>query len=463
MGSEDVGVAARAAYRLGLLLRDAGDLEGAQVALRAATGSGDGEVVPRAAYQLGKILHRGGRLAEAAAEFQRTIDSRHRICADLAVEALAHVRLSEHRVEEAKELFLAASASQQAELAAHAMLSLAELWLWSGSDLDRAEAGLRRVIDSGFPNLLTPAWALLGELLAGLGRGAEAEPLLRAAARDGDPTAMLDLAILILADSQPEAAQMVEHLGHRPQALSDRFVSSSAGLPAAMATRTESQFMAALETPMAPPAVLEEAELLLRATLAAGKQEAAVALAVVLESTDRAHEAEQLLRHAVDAEVRNARTNLAQLLIKQAYRRSGTCSSDEAETLLQHAGQAGDLNALNQLAAYYVMKGDDAHATVAFHNAANAGSPFARVTLILFLAAQGSLGEACSQLAAMLERDDERELEVFTTSLANEGHGLSAALNRARETRTRPDAMHLIELLARGCPDNCPEHDTTHG
>jgi len=269
MGSEDAGVAARAAYRLGLLLRDVGDPEGAEVAFRAATASDDGEVMPRAAYQLGKTLHRRGRLAEAAAAFQRAIDSQHRICADLAVEALAHVRLSEHRVHEAKDLFLAASASQQAELAAHATLSLAQLWLWSGSDLDRAEAGLRRVIDSGFPNLLTPAWSLLGELLAAVGRGAEAEPLLRAAARDGDPTAMLDLAILILADSQPEAVEVVEHLGSRPQALSDRFVSTSAGLPAAMAARTESEFMASLETPMAPPAVLEEAQLLLRAALAA--------------------------------------------------------------------------------------------------------------------------------------------------------------------------------------------------
>jgi hypothetical protein len=463
MGSEDVGVAARAAYRLGLLLRDAGDLGGAEAAFRAASASGDGEVVPRAAYQLGKILHRQGRLAEAGAAFQRAIDSRHRICADLAVEALAHVRLSENRVDEAEDLFLAASASQQAELAAHAMLSLAQLWCWSGSDLDRAEAGLRRVIDSGFPNLLTPAWALLGELLAALGRDAEAEPLLRAAARDGDPTAMLDLAILILADSQPEAVEMVEHLGIRPQAFSDRLASTSAGLPAAMAARTEAEFMAALETPMAPAAVLEEAELLLRTALGAGKQEAAVSLAVVLESTDRADEAERLLRHAIDAEVRNSRTNLAQLLIKKEYRRSGSCSSDEAETLLQHAGQGGDLNALNQLAAYYTMKGDGAQATVAFQNAANAGSAFARVTLILLLAAQGRLGEAYSQLAAMLERDDEREFEVFTTSVANEGHGLLAALNRARETRTRPDAMHLIELLARGCPDNCPEHDTTHG
>ena len=463
MGSEDGGVAARAAYRLGLLLRDAADLEGAEVAFRAATASEDGEVMPRAAYQLGKLLHRRGRLAEASAALQRAIDSQHRICADLAVEALAHVRLSERRVDEAEDLFLAASASQQAELAAHATLSLAQLWLWSGSDLDRAEAGLRRVIDSGFPNLLTPAWALLGELLAALGRGAEAEPLLRAAARDGDPTAMLDLAILILADSQPEAAEMVEHLGNRPQALSDRFLSFSAGLPAAMAARTESEFMAALDTPMAPPAALEEAELLLRSALAAGKQAAAVSLAIVLESTDRSDEAEQLLRRAIDAEVRNSRTNLAQLLIKREYRRSGSCSSDEAETLLQRAGQGGDLNALNQLAAYYAMNGDDAHAMVAFHSAANAGSPFARVVLIQLLAAQDRLGAACSQLVAMLERDDEREFEVFTTSVANEGHGLLAALNRARETRTRPDAMHFIELLARGCPDNCPEHDTTHG
>ena len=463
MGSEDARAAARAAYRLGLLLRDAGDLAGAEDAFRAAIASDDGEVMPRAAYQLGKTLHRGGRLAEAAAALQRAIDSQHRICADLAVEALAHVRLSEDRVDEAEALFLAASSSQQEELAAHATLSLARLWLWTGSDLDRAEAGLRRVIDSGFPNMLTAAWALLGQLLAALGRGAEAEPLLRAAARDGDPTAMLDLAILILADSQPKAVEMVEHLGNRPQALSDRFLSASAGLPAAMAARTKPEFMAALETPMAPPAVLEEAELLLRAALAAGKQAAAVALAGVLESTDRADEAEQLLRHAVDAEVRNARTNLAQLLIKQEYRRSGSCSSDEAETLLQQAWQGGDLNALNQLAAYYAMKGDDAQATAAFQNAANAGSPFARVTLILLLAAQGRLGEAGSQLAAMLERDDEREFEVFTTVVANEGHGLPAALNRVRETRTRSDATHFIELLARGCPDDCPEHDTTHG
>src|SRR6266487_5231192 len=81
-------MAPMAAYNLGVLLQEQGDVTGAQVAYRQAIDSGHPDQAPRAAISLGNLLAEQGDVAGARAAFQQAIDSGHSDQASAALRAL---------------------------------------------------------------------------------------------------------------------------------------------------------------------------------------------------------------------------------------------------------------------------------------------------------------------------------------------------------------------------------------
>jgi tetratricopeptide (TPR) repeat protein len=81
-------MAPMAAYNLGVLLQEQGDVTGAQVAYRQAIDSGHPDQAPRAAINLGNLLAEQGDVAGARAAFQQAIDSGHSDQASAALRAL---------------------------------------------------------------------------------------------------------------------------------------------------------------------------------------------------------------------------------------------------------------------------------------------------------------------------------------------------------------------------------------
>lgn len=437
----------RAACELGWILKASGDLAGAETAYRVAVASRNSNFAPPASYRLGRIFQGQGRITEAVIALQAAVDSEHPQFAPSAADALARIRLAGHEMDEAESLFTLAAASPQPDVADRATVTLAAVW-WAKTDPDRAEAALKRIIDTGPADILALGRAALGLHLASRGRAEEAEPLLRSVLGDADPAVMTGLAEVIIARGQAEAVETFHRLGHPPAGSAEQAISSSAGLPAALAARTEQEFLAALEIPMAPPDVLAEAEQLLRSALAAGKQAAAVLLAAVLQGTERFDEAERLLRAAVEADVRNSLTAFAHLLINREHRRTGVWSSDEAIDLLERAVRGGDMHALDHLACYYVLQGDNARGELALRQSADAGSSFARSYLIITLAEQGRVREAHELFTAMVERGDQWDFDVFEVSMnGDEFRTVRTALLRARDTQAPAHITSFINLL----------------
>src|SRR5215203_3235668 len=77
MNSGEAAAASMAAVGLGILLAEAGDLDGARAAYRQAIDSGPPTVAPMAAVVLGDLLIEAGDHEGAIAAYKRAIDSGH--------------------------------------------------------------------------------------------------------------------------------------------------------------------------------------------------------------------------------------------------------------------------------------------------------------------------------------------------------------------------------------------------
>jgi tetratricopeptide (TPR) repeat protein len=77
-------VAPAAAYNLGQLLAEQGDVAGARTAYQQAIDSGHPDWAPEAAYNLGLMLRRQGDVTGARTAYQQAIDSGHREAAPTA-------------------------------------------------------------------------------------------------------------------------------------------------------------------------------------------------------------------------------------------------------------------------------------------------------------------------------------------------------------------------------------------
>ena len=156
-------LAPRAAYSLGRLLRDDGDVPGAMAAFQQAIDSGHADMAPKAMFSLGLVLKERRDVPGAIVAYQRAIDSGHANWAPKAAYNLGLLLRSQGDAPRAMAAFQQAIESGHADIAPKAMFSLGKL-LRSQGDAPGAMAAFQQAVDSGHANWAPKAAYNLGLL-----------------------------------------------------------------------------------------------------------------------------------------------------------------------------------------------------------------------------------------------------------------------------------------------------------
>ena len=176
--------APKAAVGLGVLLIDQGDEAGAKEAFQKAIDSGHTEATRVAAAGLGELLAQQGDEAGAKEAFQKAIDSTDTRIASLVAAKLGGLLAQQGDVAGAKEAFQKAIDSGNAEVAARAAASLGVLLVEQGDMADAKEA-FQKAIDSGDAEITPMAAVVLGWLLEKQGDVAGAKEAFQKAIDSG--------------------------------------------------------------------------------------------------------------------------------------------------------------------------------------------------------------------------------------------------------------------------------------
>jgi len=195
-------VAAGAASNLGMLLRKQDDTEGAIAAYKRAADSGDPEVAPRAAVNLGWLLAKQGKPEEAKVAYQQAIDSDDPEAAASAMNNLGILLEEQGYPEEAKAAYLLAIASGDPKAAVNLGMLLAKQ-----GNTEKAKAVYQQAIDSDDPEAATGAVNHLGTLLEEQGYPEEAKAVYQQAIDSGNPKAAVNLGVLLAKQGDTEEAK----------------------------------------------------------------------------------------------------------------------------------------------------------------------------------------------------------------------------------------------------------------
>jgi tetratricopeptide (TPR) repeat protein len=179
--------APEAAFMLGQLLREQGDADGARNAFRKAADSGH-PVAPEAAVSLGFLLEDQGDAEGARKAYQQAIDSRHPDAAPWAAFKLGHLLQETGDTEGARNAFRKAIDSGHPVVAPEAAVSLGFL-LEDQGDAKGACNAFRKAADSGHPYAAPAAKVKLGELLQEQGDAEEARKARQQEDDSGHPDA----------------------------------------------------------------------------------------------------------------------------------------------------------------------------------------------------------------------------------------------------------------------------------
>ena len=192
--------APKAAFNLGVLLAEQGDLAGAKAAYQRAIDSGHAEWAPKAAVNLGWLLEKQGDLAGAKIAYQRAIDSGHPKWAPHAAVNLGWLLEKQGDLAGAKAAWQRAIDSGQRaidsglpEWTPMAAFNLGLLLAEQG-DLAGAKIAYQRAIDSGLPEWAPMAAFNLGLLLAEQGDLAGAKAAWQRAIDSGHAEAAAEAA-----------------------------------------------------------------------------------------------------------------------------------------------------------------------------------------------------------------------------------------------------------------------------
>ncbi|HEY3870006.1 MAG TPA: tetratricopeptide repeat protein [Actinocrinis sp.] len=262
----------RAQYELGIQLHNAGDLDGARVALQAAVDSDHPVTAPRAKAVLGSVLYRMGEHEQGQALLNTALAS-----GDPEAVEIATIMLGTY-LERAGDLANAEASYRRAAAAASSpkvgALHLGRLLIRRGRPVE-AEDWLRKAAEAD----LLGGCADLGRLLQSQDRLDDAEPWFRRALDQGDTSVLTALADLLIQRHQPQMGTAARAHGLLGRA-----------------------FIAPIADPFpVSPGVLDEAEQLYRRAIDAGDRGAPVGLGTILFASGRLDEAEECLRAAADA------------------------------------------------------------------------------------------------------------------------------------------------------------------
>jgi tetratricopeptide (TPR) repeat protein len=167
-GSNDPEMASMAAYNLGILLQEMGDVAGARAAYQQAIASGHYDAAPMAARNLGLLLQEQGDVAGSRAVFDRVIASGHPDQAHMAAVNLGVLLREQGDVAGAQAAYQQVIESHDRDKAPIALFNLGVLLREQG-DVAGAQAAYQRAIDSGHPDQAPRAAVNLGNLLADQG------------------------------------------------------------------------------------------------------------------------------------------------------------------------------------------------------------------------------------------------------------------------------------------------------
>jgi tetratricopeptide (TPR) repeat protein len=160
--------APKAAYHLGLLQQEQGELEGARASYQQAIDSSDAEWAPVAAVNLGILLVKRGDLEGAKAAYQRAMDSGHPEWSIIAALDLWGPVGEQEDFEGARAFYQQIIDSGNPDWAPLAAYNLGIL-LGKQGDLEGAKAAYQRAIDSGNAEWASRGAVNLGLLLWGQG------------------------------------------------------------------------------------------------------------------------------------------------------------------------------------------------------------------------------------------------------------------------------------------------------
>jgi tetratricopeptide (TPR) repeat protein len=198
--SDHSDIALEALVNLGLLLKQQGDLEGAKAAFQQAIDSDHPEQAPKAAVNLGVLLEEQGDLAGAKAAYQQAIDSGYADAAPMAVYNLARLLTEQGDLAGAQAAYQWAIDSGYAEVALMAALT-SGIMLEKQGDLAGAQAAYQWAIDSGHFEAASMAAVNLGVLLEKQGDfiGAKAayQRAIDSGYADQTPMAAVNLGVLL--------------------------------------------------------------------------------------------------------------------------------------------------------------------------------------------------------------------------------------------------------------------------
>ena len=170
----------------------------------------DSQLAPTAANALGNILIQQGKFAEAAAAFQRAIESGDPDVAPRAANSLGNLLQKHGMLTEAVAAYRLAIASGHPEIAPRALISLGDLLAKQG-DMAGARAAYQDVIDSGIPDAVPSAEQSTGDLLKKQGDMAAAKAAYQRAIDSGHPRlapmALISLGRLLAGQSDVAGAK----------------------------------------------------------------------------------------------------------------------------------------------------------------------------------------------------------------------------------------------------------------
>ncbi len=191
--------APKAVYALASLLMEQEDLAGARAAIQRAIDSGQTEAAPMAACALGDLLKEQGDVVGARAAYQRAIDSGHADWAPIAARTLGDLLKEQGDVAGAQAAYQRVIDSGDATWAPKAAIDLGGLLKEQG-DVVGARAAYQRAIDSGDATWAPSAAYHLGDLLKEQGDVAGAQVAYQRAIDSGHTTWWATIAACHLGD-----------------------------------------------------------------------------------------------------------------------------------------------------------------------------------------------------------------------------------------------------------------------
>ncbi len=199
-GSRRANVAVTAAFNLGALLADQGDVPGAKTAYQKAIDSGHTDTAPKAAFNFGALLKEQGDVPGAKTTYQKAIDSGHADMAPRAAFNLGLLLKEQGDVPGAKDAYQKAIDSGHTDIAPRAAFHLGVL-LTGERDVPGVKNAYRKAIDFGHADMAPKAAFYLGVLLTRERDVPGAKTAYRNAIDSGHtdmaPSAALNLAALL--------------------------------------------------------------------------------------------------------------------------------------------------------------------------------------------------------------------------------------------------------------------------